>query len=57
METVKQAYKNQLIKAGVSSQKAAQVADALSHRELMLITEIWSEWAVTWEQLHRQAPP
>jgi hypothetical protein len=55
MELVKQAYKNQLIGAGVCSDRAAQVADTLSQMELQVITEIWSQWAVTWEQVHHQA--
>jgi hypothetical protein len=52
---VKQAYKHQLIQAGVCSQRAAQVADTLSPAELQVIAGIWSQWAVTWEQLHQQA--
>jgi hypothetical protein len=52
---VKQAYKHQLIQAGVCSQRAAQVADTLSPAELQVITGIWSQWAATWDQLHQQA--
>jgi hypothetical protein len=55
METVQQAYKNQLISAGVCSDRAAQVADTLSQVDLKVISEIWSQWAVTWEQVHQQA--
>jgi hypothetical protein len=55
MENVKQAYKNQLIKAGVCSHRAAQVAENLSAGELQIITEIWSQWAVTWEQFNQSA--
>jgi hypothetical protein len=42
---LKQSYQEQLIRAGVSPQKAAQAAQALTVEDLQLISEIWPEWA------------
>lgn len=53
METqLKQAYREQLIQAGVCQNRAVQVAETLTPIELEIITEIWSDWAVTWNQLN-----
>jgi hypothetical protein len=46
-----QAYKDQLIAAGVHHHRAAKVAENLSQSELKVISEIWSEWGNTWDQL------
>jgi hypothetical protein len=39
-------YRNELIRAGVSPQKAEQAAKTMSNQDLMLIGEIWGQWAV-----------
>ena len=43
-EQLQQSYQKQLMKAGVSQQKAKQAASSLSFRELQIISEIWQEW-------------
>lgn len=39
-------YQNELIKAGVCPQKAEQAAKSLTSQDLMLIGEIWKQWAL-----------
>ncbi len=41
---LQQSYQEQLVKAGVSQQRAEQAARTLSIRELQLISEIWEDW-------------
>jgi hypothetical protein len=48
---IKQSYQDQLIKAGVSPQRAEEAASVLNHEELQLISEIWSDWAAVFSQL------
>jgi hypothetical protein len=43
-ESIQQSYQAQLVKAGVSPQKAEQAAKSLSLEELQLIGEIWQDW-------------
>jgi hypothetical protein len=43
-------YRNELIKAGVSPQKAEQAAMSMSSEELIMIAEIWAQWAVVLAQ-------
>lgn len=38
-------YREELIKAGVSPQKAEQAAQAVTSQELFMIGEIWGQWA------------
>lgn len=45
IDTLKQSYKEQLIKAGVEPQKAVQAAEKITREELNLIGEIWADWA------------
>jgi hypothetical protein len=45
IDTLKQSYKEQLIKAGVEPHKALQAAEKVTREELNLIGEIWTEWA------------
>jgi tRNA(Met) C34 N-acetyltransferase TmcA len=52
---VQQAYKDQLIAAGVHHHRAAEVAENLSQDELKVISEIWSQWGHTWQQLEQPA--
>lgn len=47
---LKQSYREQLVKAGVNPQKAAQAAKIMTMRELQLIGEIWPEWAAIYSQ-------
>jgi hypothetical protein len=47
----REAYKDQLIAAGVHHHRAAEVAENLSHNELRVISEIWSQWGHTWQLL------
>ena len=48
---IKQFYKEQLIKKGVDCQKAELAASNLTTDELRLISEIWSEWGIIFQQL------
>ncbi|MEA5511273.1 hypothetical protein VB715_15985 [Crocosphaera sp. UHCC 0190] len=43
-DQLQQSYQQQLVKAGVSQQKAEQAARALSLKELEIISEIWEDW-------------
>ncbi len=43
-DQLKQSYQEQLIKAGVSPQRAAKAASVLTFEELQLIGEIWLDW-------------
>jgi hypothetical protein len=43
-------YREELIKAGVCPQKAEQAAMSMSSEELMMIAEIWVQWAVVLAQ-------
>jgi hypothetical protein len=43
-------YRDELIKAGVSPQKAEQAARAVTSQELILIGEIWGQWATILSQ-------
>lgn len=43
-EKLQQSYQQQLVKAGVSQQKAEQAAKTLSVQELQIIGEIWQDW-------------
>ncbi|MEA5537239.1 hypothetical protein [Crocosphaera sp. XPORK-15E] len=43
-DQLQQSYQKQLVKAGVSQQKAEQAARALSLKELQIISEIWEDW-------------
>ncbi|WP_181280529.1 hypothetical protein [Aphanothece hegewaldii] len=43
---LQQSYYNELIKVGVCPQKAEQAAMSMSSEELMMIAEIWIQWAV-----------
>jgi hypothetical protein len=52
---VQQAYKDQLIAAGVHHHRAAEVAENLSQHELKVISEIWAKWGHTWQQLGQPA--
>jgi hypothetical protein len=45
IDTLKQSYKEQLIKAGVEPQKAVKAAEKITREELNLIGEIWTDWA------------
>lgn len=38
-------YCHELIKAGVDPNKAAQAAKRMTETELLLIAEIWEQWA------------
>jgi hypothetical protein len=38
-------YREELIKAGVCPTKAEQAAQAVTSQELILIGEIWGQWA------------
>ena len=51
---IKQFYKEQLIKKGVDCQKAELAASNLTNLttdELRIISEIWSEWGLIFQQL------
>ncbi len=43
-EQLQQSYQQQLVKAGVSQEKAEQAARTLSRQELQIIGEIWQDW-------------
>ncbi|MDJ0845703.1 hypothetical protein [Crocosphaera sp.] len=43
-DQLQQSYQQQLVKAGVSQQKAEQAAKTLSVQELQIIGEIWQDW-------------
>lgn len=43
-DVLQQAYKEQLIKAGVEPMRAMRVAATMTGEELSLISEIWSDW-------------
>jgi hypothetical protein len=43
-EQLQQSYQQQLVKVGVSEEKAEQAARALSLKELQIISEIWEDW-------------
>jgi hypothetical protein len=55
MEKYKQAYKEQLIQAGINQHRAEQVSAQLTPIELQMISEIWSTWATTWDRLKELA--
>jgi hypothetical protein len=38
-------YRDELIKAGVPPEKAEQAARSITTQELILIGEIWGQWA------------
>jgi hypothetical protein len=46
----KHIYYKELIKAGVEPQKAEQAARNMTEKELLLIAEIWENWADVIEQ-------
>lgn len=50
-EKLEQSYKNQLVKVGVDFQKAEQAAKTLTGEELLLISEIWPEWAAVFSKI------
>lgn len=52
-EKLEQSYKNQLVKVGVDFQRAEQAARALSGEELLLVSEIWPEWATVFSQVDK----
>lgn len=43
-DQLQKSYQQQLVKAGVSQQKAEQAAKTLSVQELQIIGEIWQDW-------------
>ncbi len=52
-DQLKQAYKEQLLRAGVEPHKAEQAANTVSSmnkQELQLLSDIWSDWAVAYSQ-------
>ncbi|MGK7944835.1 MAG: hypothetical protein AB4058_10245 [Microcystaceae cyanobacterium] len=49
-DQLKQSYQEQLIKAGVSPQRAAKAASVLTLEELELIAEIWLDWGCFFSQ-------
>jgi SOS response regulatory protein OraA/RecX len=53
---LRQAYKAQLIQAGVDHHLAEQAAENLTAIELEMITEIWLSWSLTWKLLLQEAP-
>jgi ATP-dependent protease HslVU (ClpYQ) peptidase subunit len=52
-EKLEQSYKDQLVKAGVDFQRAEQASKVLTREELLLVSEIWPEWAVVFSQVER----
>lgn len=47
---LQQAYMDQLLKAGVDFQRAEQAAIGVTREELLLICEIWPEWAIAFSR-------
>jgi hypothetical protein len=55
VDNLREAYRDHLIQAGVNQLWAAKVAANLTSTDLKVITEIWSTWADTWQDLHQDA--
>ncbi len=56
-DKLQQTYQEQLVKAGVSPQKAEQAAKGLSLRELQLISEIWQDWGDVFSRINLRLLP
>jgi lipopolysaccharide/colanic/teichoic acid biosynthesis glycosyltransferase len=52
---LKQRYQKQLVKVGVHPFKAEQAAKALSAEELLLISDIWPEWATVFSKTEQES--
>lgn len=50
---LKKSYKDQLLKAGVDSEKAGEAAENLSFEELLLIREIWQDWSILFSEIEQ----
>ncbi len=48
-------YCNELIKAGVDPNRAAQAARRMTEQELMIIGEIWGQWGSVLNQSRMMA--
>ncbi len=53
-DTLKQAYRDQLVQVGVNVQKATAASQELSRNDLQMIGEIWPEWASAYLQIERR---
>ena len=49
-EKLEQSYKDQLVKVGVDFQRAEQASKVLTSEQLLLVSEIWPEWATVLER-------
>lgn len=50
LSQLQRSYYQQLLKAGVASERAFQAARSLSQEQLLIISEIWSDWSRVTEQ-------
>ncbi len=55
VKNLNQLYCEQLLKVGVTPQKAEYAAKILTREELQLIREVWSEWATTVSQVEAES--
>lgn len=50
---LEQLYKDQLVRVGVDLRRAEQAAKALTREELLLVGDIWPEWAIAFSQMEQ----
>lgn len=51
LSQLQHSYYQQLLKAGVTQERAFQAARSLNQEQLKIISEIWSDWSIVADNL------